>query len=50
MPTSILMLLFISGYELSVCTARSISLTKSVSRLTTVTLRKYLKEGSQFFS
>ena len=41
-PTSILMLLFISGYRHNVWTTMSSSLTTSVSRFTIVTRRKYL--------
>ena len=42
MPTSILMLVFMSGYWESVCTAMSISRTRSERRRTIVTRRKYL--------
>lgn len=41
MPTSILMGLFDSGYEDSVCTQMSISRNRSVIRRTTVIRRKY---------
>lgn len=42
MPTSILMLLFISGYCDNVCTIMSCSLTESDKRFTIVTRKKYL--------
>lgn len=42
MPTSIFMLLFISGYCDNVCTIMSCSLTESDKRFTIVTRKKYL--------
>ena len=43
MPTSILMLVFISGYWESECTAMSISRTRSDKRRTIVTRSRYLR-------
>ena len=50
MPTSIFMLLFMSGYWESVWTTMSCSFTTSVNRFTIVTRRKYLKEGNILFN
>ncbi len=47
MPTSILILLFISGYWDRVWTMMSFSFTMSLRRFTTVTRRKYLNTGKR---